>query len=218
MLDDRTELRLIGFPGCPFFQRAAIVLLEKRLAFESQLVDRVSPPTWLGALSPRALTPVLLLDGQAVFDSTAICELLEDLWPEPALLPGESWSRARERGWWAFAGEQTYRLLRTLLSAPDDDDARAELDRRMTVLEAELSTRDWLSGDGTRFGMADVAFAPAAKRIPLYEELGVWSLPSGLPAVRAWSERLRARESGARSLSPAAVESMRRFANLRRAS
>jgi glutathione S-transferase len=212
------ELRLIGFAGCPFFHRAGIVLHEKLLAFTPQVVDRERPPEWLGALAPRGHTPVLLLGAQPVFDSTAISELLEETHPEPALLPADPLLRARERGWWDFAGQQIYRLLRGLLLAPDDD-ARADLDARVAVLEAELGARAWLSGDGTRFGLADVAFAPVAARLPVFEELGLWSLPSGMHNVRRWSDQLRTRASVARSFPPAATDAIRRrHANQRRAS
>ncbi len=48
--------------------------------------------------NPQGLVPALELDdGTVVSQSLPICELLEELWPEPALLPGEPTDRARIR-------------------------------------------------------------------------------------------------------------------------
>jgi glutathione S-transferase len=65
----------------------------------------------------------------------------------------------------------------------------------MTRLDKEMAGRDWLSGDGRRFGMADVAMVPAFTRIAYLDSLGSWRIPASLCSARAWSERMLARPS-----------------------
>ncbi len=49
------------------------------------------------ALNPQGLVPALDDDGTLVTQSLAICEYLEEKWPEPRLLPGDAAARARIR-------------------------------------------------------------------------------------------------------------------------
>lgn len=74
-----TKLTLISHPLCPFVQRAAIVLLEKDIAFERIDVDLVDKPDWFLSLSPTGKVPLLKLgqqDGKdaVLFESMVICE------------------------------------------------------------------------------------------------------------------------------------------------
>lgn len=90
---------LYEHPLSPYAQKVKILLLEKGLPFEARMPN----PTDLGPnsdfvkASPRGEVPVLL-DGEArIFDSTIICEYLEDAYPEPALRPKSPLERARVR-------------------------------------------------------------------------------------------------------------------------
>jgi len=49
------------------------------------------------ALNPQGLVPALDHDGTLVTQSLAICEYLEEIHPEPRLLPGDAAARARIR-------------------------------------------------------------------------------------------------------------------------
>lgn len=49
------------------------------------------------ALNPNQLVPTLLDDGQAITQSLAICEYLEERYPQPPLLPPDAMGRARVR-------------------------------------------------------------------------------------------------------------------------
>jgi len=49
-------------------------------------------------LNPQGLVPALEHDGRVLVQSMAILEYLEEIYPEPALLPRDALSRARVRG------------------------------------------------------------------------------------------------------------------------
>lgn len=49
------------------------------------------------ALNPQGLVPALETDGGVLTQSVAICEYLDETYPEPPLLPGDPWHRARVR-------------------------------------------------------------------------------------------------------------------------
>src|SRR4051794_30341009 len=94
-------LTLVSHALCPYVQRAAIVLKEKNVAFERVDVDLAHKPDWFLRLSPLGKTPVLVVDGEALFESAVICEYLDETRP-PRLHPPDALARARERAWMEF--------------------------------------------------------------------------------------------------------------------
>src|SRR4051812_45459026 len=91
-------LTLISHHLCPYVQRVAIVLQEKGLSFERIDIDLADKPDWFLRVSPLGKTPVLLVDGEAIFESAVICEYLDDS-VAPRLHPTPVLARARHRGW-----------------------------------------------------------------------------------------------------------------------
>lgn len=204
------RLELISIPGCPFVQRATVLLLEKKVVFEVKVIDPRNKPDWFLKISPFARVPVLVADGTPIFESSAIIEYLEETHPDPPLYPKDPILRARDRGWLSGAPEELYKPLGTMVMQPDQAAAaKALLDTRLRRLDEELGDHEWLSFSGTRFGMADVATVPCISRLPIYERVGLYSPPTGLQRLDAWRERLCARESVARSLPPKAEEMLR---------
>jgi glutathione S-transferase len=194
--------RLVSFLVCPYVQRAEIVLQEKNIEHETTFIDLKNKPEWFRAISPRGKVPVLLIDEVAVFESSAICELLEETHPEPRLMPADAILRARDRAWFQFAEDLFLPIYKigTVTEQADFDAAKATLIDRLARLDREMAGRSWLSGDGSRFGMADVAIAPAFSRADVLQEIGAFEVPEELGRVRAWAERLRTRESVRRSM------------------
>ena len=81
--------------------RVRIALNLKRLSAERAFIhlrrNDQSTPAYL-ALNPQGLVPALEDDGQVFTQSLAIIEYLEEICPEPALLPKDPRGRARVRG------------------------------------------------------------------------------------------------------------------------
>ncbi|CAD6443290.1 72263b39-ed2d-43eb-bd95-11719d9b3db2 [Sclerotinia trifoliorum] len=86
---------------CPFVQRVLLVLLEKNIAFQYIEVNPYHKPSSLLKLNPRGLIPTLEYEGKALYESTIICEFLEDAYPShwPRLLTREPFEKARLRIW-----------------------------------------------------------------------------------------------------------------------
>jgi maleylacetoacetate isomerase len=85
--------------------RCRIALNLKGVAYELAFVSLVSQggqqhsPAYR-ALNPQALLPTLEHDGRVLTQSLAIVEYLDEVWPQPPLLPGDAGMRAKVR---AFA-------------------------------------------------------------------------------------------------------------------
>ncbi len=81
------DFELISFKLCPFVQRAAIILLFKKIPFRTSYIDLANPPDWFRAISPFGKVPVLRLDETTVlFESSVINEYLDEVTPG-GLLP-----------------------------------------------------------------------------------------------------------------------------------
>ncbi|HWJ05658.1 MAG TPA: maleylacetoacetate isomerase [Steroidobacteraceae bacterium] len=96
-------LRLYTYWRSSAAYRVRIALNLKGLSYESVPVHLLRDggehkrPDYLG-LHPQGLVPTLAADGLVVPQSLAICEYLEEIHPEPRLLPGAARDRATVRG------------------------------------------------------------------------------------------------------------------------
>ncbi len=192
---------LISHPLCPYVQRAAITLTEKGIPFERIDIDLAHKPDWFLAVSPLGKTPVLLVNGQAIFESAVICEYLEDT-TQPALHPADALVRAQHRGWMAF-GSAVLDDIGGLYNAADEPGllARAHALRdKFAQLEATLAEGPYFRGEG--FSLVDAVFGPVFRYFDVIEASTDLGLFADTPRVRAWRAALASRPSVAGAVRP----------------
>ena len=80
-------------------ERVRIVLNLKGLAYEYVAIPSLSGEDYR-RLNPQRLMPALEVDGRVVTQSLAIIELIDELYPDPPVLPADPFARAHVR---AFA-------------------------------------------------------------------------------------------------------------------
>lgn len=197
-------LKLVSFSICPFVQRAVIALREHGRAYDVEYISLANKPEWFLKLSPRGKVPLLVVDGTNVlFESHAICEYLDETATGARLMPSDPILRARDRAWFSFVSDEVFLPAYRVEVAKDAaalDEARVPLQKALTRLEQEIGDRAFLSGDGTRFGMADVAIAPAFFRMAHLARAFDLDLLKDHPKVAAWSARVCDRPSVAGSV------------------
>lgn len=187
------KLQLISHPVCPYVHRSRITLLEKDVPHELTYIDLGNKPEWFKQLSPRGKIPLLVVDGQTLFESGAINEFLDET-HGPRLLSDDAIERAQQRAWIEVANDVFATHFR-LLSAPTAADyaaAQAALDGTLAVLEAAVRSPCF---GGEKLSLVDVAMAPAFLRFGVTAKHGAPPLLTALPKLTAWSERLLARPS-----------------------
>jgi glutathione S-transferase len=192
---------LVSHALCPYVQRAAIVLHEKGIPFERRDVDLADKPAWFLQTSPLGKTPVLLADGEAIFESAVICEYLDDT-VAPRLHPPEPLRRARHRGWMEF-GSALLNAIAVFYNAPDEAAllrAAADIHRRLRQVEEALQSPPYF--DGARFCIVDAVFAPVFRYLDAFERIGDFGMVAGLAKVQAWRAALALRPSVRAAASP----------------
>ncbi len=164
-------MKLYSAPLSMFGAKVEIAAREKRLDFELQMVpfsqqQGYSPrhPEVL-RINPKRQVPVWVDDDVELYDSTQICEYLEDRWPAPRLWPAGAAERARARQLEHASDEVFFphviRLM-GLRANPDPVDApewiqactriRAYYDQMERVLDGSR----FIAGD--EYSFADIAF------------------------------------------------------------
>ena len=77
--------------------RARLVLATKGVSYDRVLVDPANLPEDLIDLNPYATTPTLVDREMTLFDTSVVCEYLDERYPHPPLMPIDPLSRARLR-------------------------------------------------------------------------------------------------------------------------
>ena len=91
------SITLCGFALSNYVNKVKLVLLEKGLQFDEELVAPGHKPDDLLEASPLGKVPFLRTEHGSLCESIAIVEYLEALAPIPALLPTEPWAAAKVR-------------------------------------------------------------------------------------------------------------------------
>jgi glutathione S-transferase len=90
-------MKLIGVPLSPFVRKVTVVMTIKELEFEREYVMPGDDSPAFRAMSPLGKIPVLTDGDFHVADSSAICEYLEEKYPQHPVLPEGPEARARAR-------------------------------------------------------------------------------------------------------------------------
>ena len=197
---------LVSFETCPWVQRAAIALQEKKIKYDIEYIDRDNRPDWFLAISPHSKVPVLRVDDEhSIFESNAIAEYLDE---EVALKlhPEDPIKRALNRSWTDFIPTFSG-AVSTAAYATGEDDFKQRLEKiaaPFAKLEDALGKRgnDGPYFNGPDFSLVDCAYAPALQRYTFLD----WLVPVGIiedyPLLGAWRDALLARAAVKNSTLP----------------
>jgi glutathione S-transferase len=158
-------MKLFASLASPYTRKVRIVLAEKKIECEMELVDVFPVDNPVNRHNPLGKIPTLLLDdGTALYDSRVIAEFLDGKSPISRLIPEDLRDRVAVRRWEALAdGVLDAGLLVRYESLRDEkersrawsDKQLARMKRGMNQLSAELGERPWCHGE--RYSLADIA-------------------------------------------------------------
>jgi len=189
-----TNLTLVSFPLCPYVQRGAIALAEKRQSFERIDIDLANKPDWFKAISPLGKVPLLQVGDAVLFESAVILEYLDDT-VEPKLHPADPLKRADHRAWMEF-GSTILNDIGGFYSAPDEqifETKRQLLRDRFARLETRVKADPWF--DGEAFSLVDTVFAPVFRYFDTFDEIADFEILADKPKIALWRKALAERAS-----------------------
>ena len=194
--------KLFHVPLSPFCRKVRLSLAEKRI--ECELVEERYWEQDADFLrrNPAGKVPVLKIDGKTMAESSAICEYLEEKYPEPSLMPKSTDARYEVRrivGWFddKFNTEVTSKLVGERLNKkvmklgfPDSrnvkDGARA-IKYHLDYMAWLLDRRRWLAGDVMT--LADFAAAAHLSALDYISDVD-WNRSE---AVKDWYAKIKSR-------------------------
>jgi stringent starvation protein A len=192
----RTVLTLYSARDCVHCHRVRMTLAAKGVTYDHVLVDLDNPPEDLLDLNPYNSVPTLVDRDLVLYDTSVICEYLDERYPHPPLMPVDPLSRARLR-------LAIVRIENDWLTLVDDIEAggkgadvarKALRDDLVKNASAFKASRFFLSSE---ISLADCALAPLVWRL---DALGV-QLPRDAQAIVDYGERIFRSQGFARSLT-----------------
>jgi len=158
-------MKLLASLASPYTRKVRIVLAEKKIDCDIELVDVNPAENPVNAHNPLGKIPTLVLDdGTALYDSRVIAEFLDGKSPISRLIPEDLRDRVAVRRWEALAdGVLDAGLLVRYESMRDkkeqskawSDKQLSRMKRGMAQMASELAERPWCHGE--RYSLADIA-------------------------------------------------------------
>lgn len=196
--------RLFHVALSPFCRKVRLCLAEKKI--EVELVEErywEQDPDFMRR-NPAGKVPVLKLGGRTLSESQAICEYLDELHPEPRLMPNTPEGRYEVRrmcAWFddKFHSEVTSKLLYERVNKkiskagyPDSGAVKAgakAIKYHLDYMGWLLDQRRWLAGDA--MSLADFAGAAHLSALDYISDVD-WNRNEN---VREWYSKIKSRPS-----------------------
>lgn len=202
-------MKLLASPTSPFARKVRIVLAEKHVDSDLEMITPGDPQAPIMANNPLGQVPTLILDdGSAVFDSRVIVEYLDAISPAAKLLPEPGRQRMLVRRIEALADGVTEAAIKIFYERKRPEshqDAaliaqqRATIDRGLAAMEKELGDKEWFHGHN--LSLADIAAGCCLGYLNLRFESEIeWR--RGHPGLAQLKDKLLARPSFAETVPP----------------
>jgi len=194
-------MELFTAKTCPYAHRTRLTLLEKGLDCEHVEVDLKNKPARFLEVSAYGKVPALHHDGNTIYESLIADEYLDEVFPEPPLMPKTPALRAKARIWGHFCDSYYVTDTSSLVRTRDQEERRRLVQLcqdRMRFMETEGLAR--LSGDGpywfgAHVSLTDLAFYPFFERLPALEYWRGLTIPDDCPRLSAWLAAMQGRDS-----------------------
>ena len=194
--------KLFHVPLSPFCRKVRLSLAEKRIDCELAEERYWEQGADFLRRNPAGKVPVLRIEGLTLSESAAICEYIEERFPEPALMPRSAEARYEVRrlvGWFddKFHREVTSKLLYERVNKkiqktgyPDSANVKAgakAIKFHLDYMTWLLDHRRWLAGDSMT--LADFAAAAHLSSLDYISDVD-WNRSQ---TVKDWYAKIKSR-------------------------
>lgn len=215
------SMTLYGAPLSPFVRKVRLLLAEKGLDYQLEIIAPLQQPDWFYDISPLGRIPGFKHGDLALADSSVIGQYIEERFPEKPALYGDSAEEKARIRWlekyadYELAPLATFcvffnRALKPTRGQPCDEVAvqsalQDKLPKHFDYLERVLDGADYFVG--SRLSAADLAFACQLINM----QHGGESLDAGRwPGLAALQERLLQRDS-VQAILPAECSALKKL-------
>ncbi len=184
-----------------FSQRTRVVLLEKSIEFTSTEINLQNKTADFTQISRYGKVPAIKHGDVEIYESAIINEYLEEVFPQPSLLPYSPGVKAIARIWIDYANTLLLPAFNKFLRSKhteEQEQGRREFTEALLYIEQEGLGK--LSGNGSYFlgdklSLVDISFYPWFERLPVLEHFRQFNLPTETPRLQRWWNTVRERDS-----------------------
>jgi len=195
------DIKIYSAVVCPYAHRTRLVLQEKGIDFDLIEIDLQNKPEGFTQVSPYGKVPAITHGENRVWESAVINEYLNEVFPNPPLLPSSPIAKAQARIWIDFANTRFTPAFSALLRSTDSQteaEAKKELYKHLEFIETEGLAK--LSGVGPYwFGesvsLVDLAFFPWFERWGALKHYRDFGIPAEFTRIKEWKHALKERAS-----------------------
>jgi glutathione S-transferase len=194
-------LKLYYAKASTFAQRTRVVLLEKQIDFTPIEIDLQQKPAEFLKVSRYGKVPAIQHGDHAIYESAIINEYLDEVFPEPPLLPHDPATKATARIWIDYANTRLVPAFNKFLRGKDtqeQEQGREEFLETLLYIEQEGLTNQSDNGSywlGEQFSLVDISLYPWFERLPVLAHFRQFELPAETPRLQQWWQAVRERES-----------------------
>lgn len=195
-----SDLKLIQSEVCPYAQRTHMCMLEKNLDFEIIEIDLQNKPDWFESVSPYSKVPVLQDNGVLVYESAVINEYIDEVYPDPALMPESPSLRAKARIWIDFDNVKFVPAFYKVLLEQDMDkrqDIADQIRDYLTFFENRGFAENWKGPYwfDDQISLVDLTLYPHFERMGVLETYRGIEIPDTCPKLIDWLASMHERPS-----------------------
>lgn len=190
---DRPKLHMLAIsPSC---QRVFATFANKGVEYDTVEVDisQAQRPADFEKISPYGKVPVLEHQGEVLIESANIVQYIDEVWPEPPMMPADPAGRAHARQWIQYADREIFDRDAQFVHVERDLDRKralcADLFDRLSHLERELGGRQSLFF-GDELSLVDCMLAPSLANAPVWSDLTGDTKYATYTNIRAYTDRL----------------------------
>ena len=203
-----------------YCHQVRIVLAEKGVAYETEIVDPQALPEDLMELNPYGTVPTLLDRDLVLFNSRIIMEYLDERFPHPPLMPVYPVARGKSRLLMLRIEQDWYPTLETAQNAASEAERAQALKQPGSIMVSKQECLKQLKEEilaiapifsqntyfmNDEFSLIDCYVAPLLWRM---QELGVEFSGAGSKAVKSYMSRVFTRDSFLQSVGELAPKNL----------
>jgi glutathione S-transferase len=193
-------MKLLYQTHSPYARKVLVAAHELDLAGSVEVIHHETSPTRQNAevfaLNPLGKVPVLLCDdGLVLFDSSVICDYLDNLHGRPTLIPVDSKQRYRVLQWQALAQGMADAGIAVRWEVERRPESLRWPAMRDGQLQKIIAACDFLEREiGTKIAV-DIGAIAIATTLSWIEFRDVYSFRTGRPQLSSWYEAFCTRPS-----------------------
>ncbi|CAN1180396.1 Glutathione transferase GST 23 [Linum perenne] len=182
--EEEDQVKLLKTWSSFYGLRVVWALKIKGIPFESFDEDLSNKSDLLLSCNPvHKKVPILIHNGRSISESLVIVEYIDEAWDRnPPCITRETMS------------PQLFPSMRNVLNTEGKEQEQGiiEFKENLKLLEAELESSSFMSGEDDQLGFADIALAWIMNVVPVFEEVLGLSLMEieNYPSIWEWKQRI----------------------------